>query len=269
VLGPHRGTVEAQQAAAFEDAIDDGIGEIVIVKHGPPTLWMLVRGEDHRTSSDVAIVDDVVEDVGGVVAVGEVANLVDDEDVRAHVEGEGIAQFTFAGRGRETVDELSGGGEEHFEAVLKRSVGNGDGKVSLSTSRLALEDHRTAFGDKVGREQGSDRGEPQCRLVREVELLDGAQEGERRSAHGATEPRLFAMRDFFGKNRVEEVLIGPVFLLGALDEFAPDAASVGQMQALEERFEIGVHAAPPFRSARRKGSGTCWSPGPRGCATRT
>ncbi len=47
------------------------------MEHLAPPLRVLVRGEQHRAVTDVALVDDVVEDVGGVVPVGEVADLRD------------------------------------------------------------------------------------------------------------------------------------------------------------------------------------------------
>jgi hypothetical protein len=72
VFGPEGWPVEAEESTPFEDPVDDRIGEIVIMQDVAPAPWMLVGGEDHGPSVDVAVVDDVVEDVGGVVAVGEV-----------------------------------------------------------------------------------------------------------------------------------------------------------------------------------------------------
>ncbi len=36
VSSAHRGSVELQEAAAFEDAVDDGLGEVVVVQDAPP-----------------------------------------------------------------------------------------------------------------------------------------------------------------------------------------------------------------------------------------
>jgi hypothetical protein len=38
VAGPHEGSVEGQGAAAFEDAIDDGGGQVFVVEHGSPRV---------------------------------------------------------------------------------------------------------------------------------------------------------------------------------------------------------------------------------------
>ena len=65
---------------AVQDAIDDGVGQVVIVEDVAPLgAGRLVGGEDHGLSLGVAVVDDMEEDVGGVWSVVEVADLVDHE----------------------------------------------------------------------------------------------------------------------------------------------------------------------------------------------
>ncbi len=92
VLGTHRRAVELKQAAALEDAVEDRLGEIVVVQHPAPGGERLVGGEDHRAPALVALVDDVEEHVGGVGAVGEVADLVDDEHGRVGVARERLGE---------------------------------------------------------------------------------------------------------------------------------------------------------------------------------
>lgn len=99
------------------------------------------------------LVDDVEEDVRGVVAVGEVADLVHDQDVRSQVARQRVAQLASSARAREVVDELCAVDEERLETVLHGAVRDGDGEVSLAATRLALEDDRVALGDEVRREQ--------------------------------------------------------------------------------------------------------------------
>ena len=71
--------VEREQAATLEDPIDDGLGEILVVKNATPGGRRLVRGEDHRVLAAMAVVDHVKEHVGSVRSVGEVADFIDDE----------------------------------------------------------------------------------------------------------------------------------------------------------------------------------------------
>lgn len=42
VLGTHGRSIEPEVPAALEDAVDDGLGEIIVVKDGPPTLRTLL-----------------------------------------------------------------------------------------------------------------------------------------------------------------------------------------------------------------------------------
>jgi hypothetical protein len=81
---------------AFEDAVDDGFGEIVVVQDGPPGGPRPVGGEDHGALALVALVDDVEEDVGGIGPVGQVAHLGDDEQLRVRVAAEGGGEAAVA-----------------------------------------------------------------------------------------------------------------------------------------------------------------------------
>jgi hypothetical protein len=244
VLGAERGAVEAEDPAAFEDAVDDGRRQVGVVEHAAPALEGLVGREDHRATAQVAVVDDVEEHVGRVASVGEVADLVDHEHGGMGVGREGLHEASLATGAREIVDERGGGGEERLEAVLDGAVREGDGEVRLAAARLAGEDQATALGDEVGRERGAEQREPQRRLVREVELLDGLEEGEAGAAREPLHPGLLAMGHFLGHEHSEEVAVGPLLLLRLLGERGVDARRVGEVQAAEEAVERdvgGVH----------------------------
>ena len=85
----------------------------------------------------MALVDDVKEDVGGVVPVGEVTHLVDEQEVRPHIAREGVAERALAAGGREVLDELGGRGEEGIEAVLNGAVGDRNGEGQMISYRLS------------------------------------------------------------------------------------------------------------------------------------
>ena len=65
--------------AALEHPVEDGFGKIGIVQHAAPGRQRFVGGEDHRALVEVAVVDDLEEDIGRVGAVAEIADLVDHE----------------------------------------------------------------------------------------------------------------------------------------------------------------------------------------------
>lgn len=71
--------------APLEDTIENRRGQIGVVEHPPPIVDRLVCGEEHRPFAQGPIVDHVVEHVGGLGAVGEIAHLVDHQDVRMRV----------------------------------------------------------------------------------------------------------------------------------------------------------------------------------------
>jgi hypothetical protein len=150
MLGAHRRAVQEQHATALQDAVDDRGGEVVVVEYSAPVVRVLVRREDHRALRLMSVVDDVVEHVGGVLAVREVADLVANEHVRRDVAHERVGELTIARSDREILDELGGGDEERVEAVLDRAVADGDREVRLPASRLTVEDQVAPVGDEVG-----------------------------------------------------------------------------------------------------------------------
>jgi hypothetical protein len=78
VPGPHRWPIECKHTTALENPIDDCVCEVFVVQHTPPPGERCVRGDDHRPLPAMSIVDDVEEHVGGIGAVREIADLVDD-----------------------------------------------------------------------------------------------------------------------------------------------------------------------------------------------
>lgn len=82
MLRAHRWAIEQQHAPTLEHAVDDGSRKVVVVEDFAPSVGVFVRREDHRATCLMALRDDVVEDVRSVVAVREIADLVDDEHVR-------------------------------------------------------------------------------------------------------------------------------------------------------------------------------------------
>ena len=85
----------------------------------------------------MTLVDDVEEHVGGVVAVREVADLVDDEHVRFEVARERFAKPTVTTRAREVGYEFRAVHEERVETILHRPVREGDRQVRLAAAGLA------------------------------------------------------------------------------------------------------------------------------------
>jgi hypothetical protein len=152
VLGSHGGTVECKESAAFEDSIHDGVGEILIVEDAAPGGERFIGGEDHRALFSMSIVDDVEEHVRGVGPVGEITDLVDDEDTGMHIAGQGLGKSSAPECGREFVDEFGGRHKPRIETVLNRPIGDGDGQMCFPPARFAAQDQAAALDHKLRRE---------------------------------------------------------------------------------------------------------------------
>lgn len=255
MLGPDRGAVELEETAPLQNAVDDGVAEVLVVKDLAPSIEGLVGREDHRPLLEMALIDHVVEHVGRVVAVGQVADLVDDEDVRMGVVGHGLAELPLPACDGELLDEGGGRHEVRIEAVLDRAVRDRDGEVSLAATGPALKDEGAPLGHEVGREEGADHRHPDGRLVGEVEVVDGLEEGEPGGAGDLLQSGLLPMGDLLGDEHAEKLVVGPLLLLGAPAEIAPDAPGVREVEPLEERvdWDVGLHSGST--SCRLAGSG--------------
>ena len=58
------------KASALEDAIQDSGGQVVIMQYLSPIAERFIGSKDHGSFSQVAIVDDMKQDIGGIGTVG-------------------------------------------------------------------------------------------------------------------------------------------------------------------------------------------------------
>jgi hypothetical protein len=82
---PSRGAIEADEPSPSQDAVEDRRGQILVEQHLPPLVQGLVGGGDHGPLAQVPVVHHMEEHVGGVLCIGQVADLVHDEYVRVQV----------------------------------------------------------------------------------------------------------------------------------------------------------------------------------------
>jgi uncharacterized protein YidB (DUF937 family) len=125
--------------AALEEAVEDRLGEIGIMKHLAECRQRFVRGDDRGALLQVALADDPEEHIGGIGGVALIAELVDDEDVRMQVGLERLFQAAALGGVGELTDQLVGRGEAGLEAVLDGTIGDGDPEMRFPSSGRAGE----------------------------------------------------------------------------------------------------------------------------------
>src|SRR2546426_3594702 len=83
-----RGSIEANEPSALQDAVEDGGRQILVVEHLPPFIQRLIGSEDHGPFAQVAVVYHMEKKGGGVLRIGQVADLLNDP----HVGGGGGGQ---------------------------------------------------------------------------------------------------------------------------------------------------------------------------------
>jgi hypothetical protein len=65
-----RRSIELDKASAFQNAIEDGGCQILIVQNLSPLAKRFIGGENHGSFSQVTIVDHVEQDIGSIWTVG-------------------------------------------------------------------------------------------------------------------------------------------------------------------------------------------------------
>src|SRR2546425_8455694 len=76
-----RGSIEANEPSALQDAVEDGGRQILVVEHLPPFIQRFIGSEDHGPFAQVAVVHHMGKNVGGGLRLGQVAGLVNDQNV--------------------------------------------------------------------------------------------------------------------------------------------------------------------------------------------
>lgn len=156
ILGPPGTADEFDVTAVLQDAVEDGLGEVLVVQRLFPFPQGFVGGEDHWSFGMAAAVDDTVEDIGRIVSVLEISDLVDDQGIRLEIGRGCLAQPPVLGRRREVVDQVGGRDEAGVVAMLDRLVRDGDGQVRLPKTGTALQDQMPAVRHKIRVEEGAE-----------------------------------------------------------------------------------------------------------------
>lgn len=83
-------------------------------------------------------------------------------------------------------------------------------RSTIASARPSSQDGGAALSDDVRSKERPHGREQQRRLIREVQLLDCAQEAESLSAHGVLQPDAPAMSDLFGGEGFEQSPMEPL-----------------------------------------------------------
>lgn len=58
------------EASTFQDSIQDSGRQVLVVQHLSPLAERLISGKDHRSFSQVAIIDHMKQNIGRIGTVG-------------------------------------------------------------------------------------------------------------------------------------------------------------------------------------------------------
>src|SRR5882672_7782947 len=237
VLEPVRVAADVQGHGVMQHAIEDRGGDHAVAEHVGPGREALVTGEDHRPAL-VAATDQLEEEVRAKPIDRQVADLVDDEQLRSGVDLELVVQAAFAARLREGADHRRCGGELHSVAGLDRLEPEPDAQVCLAYAGWAEDDDVLAVADEVAAGEllellPVDRG-----LVGEVEAIQRLDEREAR--HGGS--HRYVLRrlagHFLREDALEELGVRQLLARGLLQQrFEP-------LRALEQLQPVQVFLQP-------------------------
>jgi hypothetical protein len=172
-----------------DEAVGDGGGSGAVVEQVAPVLEGQVGGDDGGGAL-VALVEDLVEQVGAAGVEAQVAELVDEEKVGSRPSGEAAVEGVAGLAGDEVVDEIGGEYEADAVAAQARELTDGIGEMGFADSARTEKDavglvtnevERGGTGDDVSVDGfgvieviGIDSGEREDGGVSMVPIIDGA-----------------------------------------------------------------------------------------------
>src|SRR5215207_1581964 len=165
------------------EAVDEGDDAGGVGEDGAPVLEGEIGGDDEGSVPFVAAVDDLEEEVGGVIVVGEVADLVDAEQVGSSVGGDLSASLLWR-VAVDVVEQLGGGAEEDRVAFEDGLFGDVLGEQCLADAVWSEQDEVSALAQEVQVQGAFDEGPVDLAGPAPVEVCDGLEGAE--SAVGAS-----------------------------------------------------------------------------------
>src|SRR6266581_1404196 len=131
----------------MQEAVEDGGGDDPVAEHLAPDGEGLVRGDEDGALL-VAAGDELEEQVGGQTVEGQVADLVDDEELGLDEELEPFLETALGVGPGEGGDESGGGGERGAVTESTRLEPDADGEVGLADARGTEEQDVVGVGDE-------------------------------------------------------------------------------------------------------------------------
>lgn len=230
---------DGHDGGVVEEAVKTGGGQKRIAED----LGKLVDGAvggDEDGAAFVALIDDVVEILGGGRAQGFETEIVEDEQIGA---GDGLqAAFVAAIRatGCQGRQQASATRVDNVVAAFARLPAKGLRKVTFPHPAWANDDDGLMPGNELAGGQFEDELLVELGIEREIEALEGPIGLEGRPAKTQAELLLTPALQFVLEEAFEELEIGPLAIDGLAQTSIEGLENPRQAQQLEMRAELGI-----------------------------
>ena len=179
----------------------------------------------------VAGADQLEEHAGLGLVLGDVGEVVEDQQMILVELGEGGFQGELTPCDLKPLHEIGGAGEEHAPAVLDEAQADGRGEVALAAAGRAEDEQVVALLEPaVAGDERHHLGLREHRHGVEVEAVEGLAGRQARLGEMALDAAAAAFGDLVFGERGKEAGGGPALLVGALGEAGPDVLDTRQAQ---------------------------------------
>ncbi len=229
-----------------DQPVHDGHSHVVVGEELAPGGEVLVGGDDHRAVL-VQGIDQLEQVVAGLSIHGQIAQLVDDQQVELLQGSDLLLQLALDLDQLQFLDQGQGGGEQHLVACLDGLLANADGQVGLAHPGRADEHQVGAFVDEAKVQQLADLALGDGGLVPVVELYQALVHREGGLAPVHVDPPPVAPLQFFGHQRLGEGQVGDLVGLGLAQQVGQALGDVVAADAAILTGDLlnGGHGAPP------------------------
>src|SRR5712691_4845250 len=159
------------RVAVVQEPVEDRRSENVVAEDLAPLPDELVGG-DEKAALLVAASDELEEEMRRSLLEGQIAELVDDQELGLGVEGELVGELAVELGAGERTEQRGGAGEEYGMARLDDGASERDGEMSLAHARWPEEEHVFGLGDEAAGGELADEALVDRRLRLEVELVE-------------------------------------------------------------------------------------------------
>ena len=241
------------------EAVDERDGAGGVGEDGVPLLEGQVGGEEQGAVL-VTAADELEEEVGGARVVGEVSDLVDDEQCGPGVVTESAFEGASGLLAVEVEEQVGGGGEEGGVAGEDGLVGDVLGEHGFPEALRADEDYVLATGEEVEGEDALEDGAVERSGPVPVPVGEGLEATEASAGEAAFDAASLTVFELVGDEAFEEDGGAPALAGGLCDAVVevvcgaeePEASEVSR-QGRRRRYVVGGHRRTPGHGSGRRG----------------